>query len=86
QTEEQKELMWGKGACIQLCEDAFNRSDAIMVRSCGVEKYCVLVATPVGVGLYRKEGFKVVKEMEFDLEMYTGGQGKGETKRWVMRR
>ncbi|RDW88365.1 hypothetical protein BP6252_00397 [Coleophoma cylindrospora] len=44
----------------------------------------VLGASKEGLGLYEKFGFERIREMEFDLEKYTGGEVKGTEKHVVM--
>lgn len=65
-----------RGAASQLVEWGIKRAD-----ECGLKS--VLMASEAGLGVYLKHGFKVVKEIEMDLEPY--GVEATELRRWMVR-
>lgn len=68
-----------KGVGNLLLEDGLSETDAKCMQ-------CVLGASPEGLGLYKKHGFVVVKEMAVNLWEYEGGEGMGVTQHTIMHR
>lgn len=65
-----------RGAGSQLIEWGTKRADERGLK-------CVLMASPSGLGVYLKHGFKIVREVEMDLRPY--GVDATETRRWMLR-
>ena len=65
-----------RGAATKLIEWGTKRADELGLKS-------VLIASPMALGAYQKHGFKVVKEIEMDLQPF--GVIAIETRRWMVR-